>query len=383
MNVEKLLQLIPENEIEFLSAETNVNHQTKKLFGSVVFKLLLFSMLNHSKVSYRVMEKIISSASFSHFLGTKMDTKFNSIRDRICTINAVFFEQLFYKVFEIYNRQLLEEKALIKVDSTYVAIASKLVSWSMHNGRKNTTKKQIKYSVSMKGSLPCSVQVFTDKRYISEDLALSKCIIENIYTNESIVVFDRGLQSRKKIDALNKEKKDFVTRIAPSSSIKIIKPNQLKNELETTTLFIQEEMVVKLKATDKSWTEGNYRLIKAIKKSNNEKIYFLTNNFELTTEEVTVLYKQRWEIEIFFKFLKQHLNLTHLVSRNENAIKVIVYMTMIVAILILAYKKLNKIKGFKIAKLAFEIELDNLMIKEIVILSGGNPDKVSHLWNST
>jgi hypothetical protein len=214
-------------------------------------------------------------------------------------------------------------------------------------------------------------------------LALSKCIIENIYTNESIVVFDRGLQSRKKIDALNKEKKDFVTRIAPSSSIKIIKPNQLKNELETTKLFIQEEMVVKLKATDKSWTEGNYRLIKAIKKSNNEKIYFLTNNFELTTEEVTVLYKQRWEIEIFFKFLKQHLNLTHLVSRNENAIKVIVYMTMIVAILILAYKKLNKIKGFKIAKLAFEIELDNLMIKEIVILSGGNPDKVSHLWNST
>ena len=56
---------------------------------------------------------------------------------------------------------------------------------------------------------------------------------------------------------------------------------------------------------------------------------------------------------------------------------------MIVAILILAYKKLNKIRGFKIAKLAFEIELDNLMIKEIVILSGGNPDKVSHLWNST
>jgi len=86
---------------------------------------------------------------------------------------------------------------------------------------------------------------------------------------------------------------------------------------------------------------------------------------------------------MFFKFLKQHLNLTHLVSRNENAIKVIVYMTMIVAILVLAYKKLNNIKGFKIAKLAFEIELDNLMIKEIVVLSGGNPDKVSHLWNTS
>jgi hypothetical protein len=56
-NVEKLLQLIPENEIEFLSIETKVNHQTKKLFGSTVFKLLLFSMLNNNKLSYRVMEK--------------------------------------------------------------------------------------------------------------------------------------------------------------------------------------------------------------------------------------------------------------------------------------------------------------------------------------
>ena len=383
MNVEKLLQLIPEKEIEFLSVETNVNHQTKKLFGSIVFKLLLFSMLNSNKVSYRVMEKIISSASFTHFLGLKMDTKFNSIRDRICTIKATFFEQLFHKIFTIYNRHLQEEKALIKVDSTYVAIASKLVSWSMHNGRKDTSKKQIKYSVSLKGSLPCGVQVFTDKKYISEDLALSKSIVENIFTNESIVVFDRGLRSRKKLDELSKEKIDFVTRIAPNSAVKIIKPNQLENELETATLSIQEEVVVKLRATDKSWTDGNYRMIKAVKKSSQEKFVFLTNNFELSTEEITVLYKQRWEIEMFFKFLKQHLNLTHLVSRNENAIKVIVYMTMIVAILVLAYKKLNNIKGFKIAKLAFEIELDNLMIKEIVVLSGGNPDKVSHLWNTS
>ena len=95
------------------------------------------------------------------------------------------------------------------------------------------------------------------------------------------------------------------------------------------------------------------------------------------------LYKQRWEIEVFFKFIKQHLNVKHLVSRNLNGIKVMIYMTMILAVLILAYKKLNKIVGFKIAKLQFEIALDNLIIKEIVLLCGGNPNKAKHLWNSS
>ena len=50
------------------------------------------------------------------------------------------------------------------------------------------------------------------------------------------------------------------------------------------------------------------------------------------------------------------------------------YMTMIVAILILVFKKLNNIASHKIAKLKFEIQLDNLLIKEIVLLCGGNPD---------
>ena len=55
------------------------------------------------------------------------------------------------------------------------------------------------------------------------------------------------------------------------------------------------------------------------------------------------------------------------------------YMTMIVATLIIVYKKLNKIKSYKIAKLKFEIELDNEAIKQIVIMCGGNPDRASHL----
>jgi hypothetical protein len=57
-------------------------------------------------------------------------------------------------------------------------------------------------------------------------------------------------------------------------------------------------------------------------------------------------------------------------------------MTMILAILIIAYKKTNKIKGFKIAKLKFEIELENDAIKTIVMLCGGDPTKAAHYFSS-
>lgn len=60
-----------------------------------------------------------------------------------------------------------------------------------------------------------------------------------------------------------------------------------------------------------------------------------------------------------------------------------IYMTMILAILIIAYKKLNKLKGFKIAKLRFEIELENEIIQAIVVLCGGDPTKAQHLFNSS
>ena len=55
---------------------------------------------------------------------------------------------------------------------------------------------------------------------------------------------------------------------------------------------------------------------------------------------------------------------------------------MILAILIIAYKKINKIKSFKIAKLKFEIELENEMIKTIVMLCGGDPGKAAHFFSS-
>jgi len=381
MSAKEIIGLIPDALFEFLTLETEVDYQVKKLTGESIFKLILFSMLESNKLSLRVMESYLESSRFRCFVqNDDLSVKYNSIRDRICTINTDYFEQLFQKIFQIYNRELQEEQALSKSDSTYIAIASKLISIGMRNGRSSDDKKFIKYSINLKGSLPSSVKVFTDQSAVNENIALSELIDQTACVTDSIVVFDRGLQSRKSYDKFTRDNKFFVTRTNPNIKFELVENRDIPPVCESKTVLIISDFVGCLFCRQNAKTQYNYRIIKAKIVASGEEIVFISNLLEEDAYFIAELYRQRWEIELFFKFIKQHLNATHLVSRTENGIKVMLYVTMILAMLITVYKKKNNIKSFKIAKLKFSIELENEIIREIVLLCGGNPEKAAHLF---
>lgn len=382
MTVGELLKLIPQRTFQDLAVETRVDTQVKKLSGEVMFKLILFSMLSAEKLSLRVMETFLQSAKFKSFARYDiLDGKYNSIRDRICTINAAYFERLFQTIFSIYNKELREESALSKTDSTYVALASKLFRDGMRNGS-DEKKRFVKYSVNLKGSIPSSVKIFTDQAHISEELALAELINDTNCLKGNIVVFDRGIQSRKTFDSFTDSGKWFITRSKPDVRCTISEQKAVVAKPAGSTVTIISDQIGALASGTHKKTAHHYRVIKATIDHSSEPISFVTNIMDEDAYLIAAWYKQRWEIEVFFKFIKQHLNARHLVSRDENGIKVMIYMTMILATLLLVYKKINKIKGFKIAKLRFEIELENEIIKEIVILCGGDPAKAPFLYNS-
>jgi hypothetical protein len=378
MTVSELLRLIPANTFRDLAVETKVDAQVKKLSGEVMFKLILFSMLNSDKLSLRVMETFLHYARFKSFSQFDiLDSRYNSIRDRICTINADYFEKLFKTIFSIYNN------ALSKTDSTYVALAAKLFSQGMENGSGRCKDKRfVKYSVNLKGSLPSTVKVFTDQAYVNEDVALSELVNEANCIEGNVVVFDRGLQSRRSFDKFTDSNKLFVSRSKLSTRCKVENYKEIVVKPAASTVTIISDVTGFLINKKGKKTQHHYRIINATIDKSGEKICFVTNILDEDCYVIAEWYKQRWEIETFFKFIKQHLNVNHLVSRDANGIKVMIYMTMILAILIIAYKKINKIKSFKIAKLKFEIELENEIIKTIVMVCGGDPGKAAHYFSS-
>ena len=93
----------------------------------------------------------------------------------------------------------------------------------------------------------------------------------------------------------------------------------------------------------------------------------------MTAKDVALAYRRRWDIEVFFRFIKQELNVSHLISLNKNGIEVMLYMSLITAMLILIYKYANKLR-YKTAKRRFKMEIRDLIISIIVVKCGGNPD---------
>lgn len=380
MRVNELIALLPKSAFSELAAETKVDYQVKKLSGEIIFKLILFSMLGSTRLSLRVMEGFLHSARFKAFANQHAPiSKFNSIRDRICTMNATYFQKLFDLIFTIYNQELKEEKALSKVDSTYIALSAKLFSRGMENG---SDKRYAKYGVSLKGSLPATVKVVTDQSYSSDELTLSEVVNDAGYLKEGVVVFDRGMQSRDTFDKFTMDRKQFICRANTTIRCRIEQANQLPGKPDGATVTLTSDEQGLLINRKQQYTKHPYRILKGTIDATGEKICFVSNLLQENAYNIAQWYKQRWEIEVFFKFIKQHLNASHLVSRTENGMQVMIYMTMILAILLIVYKKKNDIKSYKQAKLKFEIEMDNDIIQQIVILCGGNPQLAAHLWNS-
>lgn len=390
ISVNSLLEMIDNEVLEAIAIETKVNYKSKKLSGEVVFKLLLMSILDNTKISLRIMEKTFSNNLFKLYSGIekKETIKYNSISERLSVINCNYFEKIYCHVFKLSKKYFttgLDEYHIRQFDSTSLSISGKLLKKGMVNGAKNKNgdhrNNQVKFTIGLLNNLPEIVNFYNEQKYLAEDLTLSQTILESAIGENEIAVFDRGLKKRAFFKAFNDEKILFVTRINPTKSIKVIEQNLLNVTEETETLMLISDEKVNLYNEGKILFREPFRLIKSKSKKTNEDIYFLTNIEDLNASEITEIYKRRWEIEVFFKFIKQHLHFKHFLNYSENGIKVTMYMTMIVAILILIYKKENEIKSYKIAKYEFTEELNMEIIKEIVVICDGDPSK-SKLFNT-
>jgi len=381
MKLEEVLDYIPKEELEKLSLNYNVDHQVKKLHGQTMFQLLLFSMLNIKQNSLRVMEEFYHSLAFKSIANTSFDgVKYNSIRDRLVTINSDYFEAIFNSCLKKYQIKYLKKKHnIISFDSTLVSISSKLLKEGMIINQ-NSTKKSVKFSIAF-SNIPIHSKIFTEQAFVSEDFALKELIKECPLSIDNILVFDRGIQSRATFEEFNKDNLTFVTRLNNYTRFEKVREFEI-DENQTERLFLEKDLEVILYDRRNKKTQRFLRLIIAKEKENAEVFYFLTNSKTLTAKDVADIYKQRWEIEVFFKFIKQNLNFSHLISRNINGVKVIMYMTLITSILLIVYKKLNDLKGYKIPKLKFAQELEVLIIKDIVKKCGGDPNKINEILNT-
>lgn len=394
ISLSKLIETIPTDifsKIGYATELTNIDRYAKTLHGHKMFYLLLYGILENDRLSQRTLEDTFNTPVFKLLcnINEYETVKFNSISERLSKINTDFFKIMYQSIYEefskFYNETEIERFSLKRVDSCIITDTSGRLSDGFKYNQ--SSKKVIKATATFDGIFSSHIDINTTPTYSSENIALSTAIINSEEENmgkKSIYVIDQGLSSAVKMDELSKKGIDFIGRVRVGRKHIIEKEFVLK-ENENKECIILSDQQVRLfsqkssnrtdKETGRKTTEieSSFRLVVVqSKKDPSQQYWFITNNFKLTPLQVAECYRRRWDIEVFFRFMKQEMNMNHLVSLNKNGIEVMLYMTMIASMLVLIYKKINGI-GYKTAKRRFLIELNEIIMSLIIKHCGGDP----------
>lgn len=378
MTVQQLLSLVPDRLLERLALQTGVDHYAKKLQGEVLFKLLLHCLLTHKDNSLRGMASAYESLVFrllnrDHHRGS---IAIASISERLNTIPVTYFEQLYLHCVGRYKQRLGPHREEVTViDSTIVALSTKLLQVGYHlPGGDADRYRQLKFTIAYSNGIAETVSFYTDQPHNSENLALRETILKQAATEPTTIkIFDQGVTARHTYDALTEGGMVFISLLNPKAKHDIIEPHKATRQLPVVTqnLAILGDQWCQLYGEKKKATYL-VRRIEAVRLPGGEPLVFITNAGDLSAYEVTELYSRRWGIEVFFRFIKQLLNFRHLLNRSENGIQVVLYVTLIAAVLLEAYKRHNSMNGYKIPMQRFATELEEQIIQQLITWCGGD-----------
>ncbi len=142
-------------------------------------------------------------------------------------------------------------------------------------------------------------------------------------------MFDRAYDDYSWYYEMTRQGTLFVGRMKRSAVCEVI------DTRETEEDFILEDQVIRL-SSDKGRKDcpTNLRRVKVRREEDGKELVFISNDLERTAEEIAALYKSRWQIERFFKWIKQNLKIKRFIGRSENAVKIQILTTMIVYLLL-------------------------------------------------
>lgn len=371
-----LLNLIGQDYLSALSDELGADKWIIKLHTKTVFSLLIYSLLESNRVSLRSMQESYSSALFKAIenLAVEAQTAHTSIRDRLTQVNVSYFERVYERVYQMvsehYDQAALSKFNLKRYDSTMIQVFGHLTS-GMKVGNSSKNKYQVKLTTELENDFCVRMTFFDDQAHLSEETSLKEVIQQAQHDKKDLIVFDRGLKSRQTFQDFAHKNTQFVTRLNENACYQPLRVHQALPMIEHDQIQLLSDEIVYLYGDGKKPLQAEFRLIRVQLKADGNVLLFLTNLLEVSAYMIAYIYRQRWQIEVFFRFMKQEMNLTHFVSHNQNAIKVMLYCTLIASMLILVYKKRNGITSYKKAKVRFFKELQANVILEVLDLPGG------------
>ena len=227
-----------------------------------------------------------------------------------------------YRIFEDFAFYMMEQARKKRVtdifklkgnvyafDSTTIPLCLSVFWWAKFRKKKGGIKAHVLYD--LESQVPAFFHISTASVYDS------KAMKEIPYESGSYYVFDRGYNAFKELFKIHQHESFFVVRAKKNLQYKCCKwRRRLPKNILTDAVIEFTEYNSYRKYPEK------LRLVKFYDEEQGREFAFLTNAFHLIAPEIANLYKNRWQIELFFKWLKQHLKIKKFWGTTENAVRI-------------------------------------------------------------
>ena len=247
------------------------------------------------------------------------------------------FESLYFRLLSYYKHTLklryqshiieeIKHHTIKLIDSTTISLCLSLFDWAKFRTAKGGVKIHTVWDDKL--GLPDMVNITEAKLHDRYGLK------NHIYKKHTIIVQDRAYFDFELMSQRIKAENIFVTRIKNNTVFESLEELELPEGKDQDILKDQIIRLSSPKAEQTGISEQNLRLISVYKEDENKVIEIITNQLDWSARTIADLYKKRWDIELFFKAIKQNLQIKTFLGTSENAVKSQIYVALICYLLL-------------------------------------------------
>lgn len=362
----QFLRLLPKNEFLRIVNKYNGDHRTKHFKCWDQLACLILAHIRQEKSLRNIDIALNTHASKLFHIGIQQapkSTLADANESRDYHIYEDFAKFLMLKAKREYTNTELSlnlENAIYALDASVIDLTLALYPWAKF--RKTKAAIKLHTMIDLRGNLP-SFLVITDGKVHDVKAAPSVPIEAN-----GIYLIDRGYIDFAWLFRIHKQKAFFVTRLKDNIKWVRVISHSVDKKLG---LICDQEILLTSKNLKELYPE---RLRRVSFRDGLQKItlVFLTNNFELPAATIAALYKARWEIELFFKWIKQNLRVKNFYGTSPNAVKTQIWISMIVYLSLAILKQRYQIPT-SLSKMLHFLETNLFEKKPILSIFAVNP----------
>lgn len=313
--INEFLSVLSEEEFHELINVANVDKYVKKFTAYKFLQLMIVAQLNQLESLNRISKKLKNTKEIQmNFLLEGISTSQLSRKQRILT--PQMFERIFhYLVREILTRTKSQPvihkiRRLKVVDSSTMTMSFSQYPWATFRKTKAGVRIHLRVVVTKDQTIP-------DRAVLLPATHADRTQMDKLVDidSDAVYLFDRGYVDYKKFDVYCEKGLRFVTRLKKNAEIEIVS----ENTPDPNNLIFQDAKVYLGSSVSGTKMQYPLRMIRTIDGDGNP-VTIITSCFDLTAKEISDLYRYRWRIEIFFKWMKQHLKIKTFYGKSMNAV---------------------------------------------------------------